>query len=139
MLRNSRQNIKRELEGDRVRAASAAAGVDTQTAILKALLKHENIAKTAIIQYHDCMSITATKAKDQFSNLLERVRVTSERIVIEKHGKPAAVLVSVADLERLQRLDALEQAAPHQPLAGTVRRFDDPFEPIAASDWHAAQ
>ena len=105
----------------------------------KVLFRRGDIAITAIILYDRFMQITATKAKDQFSNLLERVRVSSERIVIEKHGKPAAALVSVADFERLQRLDAFERAEPHQPLAGTVLRFDDPFEPIAPNDWHAAQ
>ena len=85
------------------------------------------------------MTITATEAKDQLSQLLERARSGVDRIVIEKHGKPAAVLVSVEDLKRLERLDALERAAKHQPLAGTVLRFDDPFDPVSSSDWNAAQ
>ncbi len=85
------------------------------------------------------MTITATKAKDQLAQLLERARSGVERIIIEKHGKPAAVLVSVEDLRRLERLDALERATKHQPLAGTVLRFDDPFEPVSSGDWNSDQ
>ena len=85
------------------------------------------------------MTVTATEAKDQFAQLLERARSGVDRIVIEKHGKPAAVLVSIADLKRLERLDALELAAQHQPLACTVLRFDDPFEPVSSADWIASR
>jgi hypothetical protein len=53
--------------------------------------------------------------------------------VIEKHGKPAALLVSIGDLERLERLDALELAAVSRPLAGSVKHYAEPFEP--ASEW----
>ena len=81
------------------------------------------------------MTMTATKAKDQLASLLERARTAGEQIVIEKHGKPVAVLVSVEDWKRLERLDMLERAAQHQPLAGTVLRFDGPFEPVSSDDW----
>jgi prevent-host-death family protein len=81
------------------------------------------------------MTITATQAKDQLASLLERAR-SGKRIVIEKHGKPAAVLVSLEDLKRLERLDVLERAAQHRPLAGTVLRFDDPFESVS-DGWDA--
>ncbi len=80
------------------------------------------------------MSMTATQAKDQLSSLLERARSGGERIVIEKHGKPAAVLVSVEDLHRLERLDALERASQSRPLTGTVTRFDGPFDAVI-SNW----
>ncbi len=80
------------------------------------------------------MSVTATQAKDQLSALLERTRNSGERIVIEKHGKPAGVLVSIDDLRRLERLDSLEHAAIARPLAGSVQAFSDPFEPAAEWD-----
>ncbi len=79
------------------------------------------------------MSVTATQAKDQLSALLERTRGAGERIVIEKHGKPAGALVSIEDLKRLERLDALERSAVARPLAGSVSQYVDPFEP--ATDW----
>jgi prevent-host-death family protein len=83
------------------------------------------------------MSVTATQAKDQLSALLERTRSAGERIVIEKHGKPAGVLVSIDDLRRLERLDSMERAASARPLAGSVQAFRDPFEP--ASEWDLAR
>ena len=82
------------------------------------------------------MSVTATQAKDQLSSLLERTRSGGERIVIEKHGKPAAALVSIEDLHRLERLDALEIAAFVRPLVGSVIQYLNPFE--AATDWEIA-
>jgi prevent-host-death family protein len=82
------------------------------------------------------MSVTATQAKDQLSTLLERTRSAGERIVIEKHGKPAGVLVSIDDLRRLERLDELEHAAVARPLAGSVKEYRDPFEP--ATEWDLA-
>jgi prevent-host-death family protein len=82
------------------------------------------------------MSVTATQAKDQLSALLERTRSAGERIVIEKHGKPAGVLVSIDDLHRLERLDELEHAAIARPLAGSVQAYRDPFE--LATEWDLA-
>ncbi len=99
--------------------------------------KTGKIVKTAIFVYARAMTITATQAKDQLANLLERARTGNERIVIEKHGKPAAVLVSLEDLKRLERLDSLERAAHHRPLTGSVTRFDDPFGPVSSDDWLA--
>ena len=85
------------------------------------------------------MVISATQAKDQLAQLLERARNGGERIVIEKHGKPAAVLVSPEDFKRLERLDALERARHHQPLVGTVLHYEDPFEPVASTDWRTTR
>ncbi len=82
------------------------------------------------------MSVSATQAKDQLASLLERTRRSGERIIIEKHGKPAGVLVSVEDLARLERLDQLERAAVARPLAGTVKIFVNPFEAVA--QWESA-
>ncbi len=80
---------------------------------------------------------TATNAKDQLASLLEIARSGVERVVIEKHGKRTAALVSIADLERLERLDAVERAARRLPLAGTLSRYDAPDEPVA-EEWSAA-
>jgi prevent-host-death family protein len=85
------------------------------------------------------MSITATQAKDQLAQLLERTRNAGERIVIEKHGKPTAVLVSIEDLKRLERLDALERAAQHRPLVNSVQRYENPLDSISSEDWDAVR
>lgn len=46
--------------------------------------------------------IGAHEAKTHLSEYLNRVRYGGERIVIERHGKPVAALVSPEDLERLE-------------------------------------
>jgi prevent-host-death family protein len=46
------------------------------------------------------------RARDVLGDLVNRAGYANERIVITKHGKPAAALVSMGDLERLRALDA---------------------------------
>jgi prevent-host-death family protein len=43
-----------------------------------------------------------TDARAQFSELVDRVRYTHERIAVTKHGKPVAFLVSTEDMQKLQ-------------------------------------
>lgn len=50
---------------------------------------------------------TVSEARQNFPELLNRVGYGQERIVIERHGKPVAVIISPEDL---QRLEALEDA-----------------------------
>lgn len=40
--------------------------------------------------------------KDQFSEFIDRVQREHERVTITKNGRPAAVLISVEDLEGLE-------------------------------------
>ncbi len=47
-----------------------------------------------------------TEARPQLSELLNRVFRREARIVIQKGDIPVAALVSLSDLERLQKLDA---------------------------------
>jgi prevent-host-death family protein len=44
------------------------------------------------------------EAKTRLSEYLNRVAYGGERIVVERHGKPIAALVSVEDLRRLEAL-----------------------------------
>ena len=71
-----------------------------------------------------CMaSITVAAAKNQFSDLLRRAEYGGERVIVERHGKPVAVIVSTYDLKRLEALEeaddvreaaqALQEAAEH--------------------------
>ena len=64
------------------------------------------------------------EAKAHLSEYLNRVRYGGERIVIERHGKPVAALVSTEDLARLEEgsetksaeeryREALEEAGIH--------------------------
>jgi prevent-host-death family protein len=46
------------------------------------------------------MSLAAVKAR--FSELVDRVQLQQDRIVVTRNGKPAAVLISAEDLESLE-------------------------------------
>ena len=66
--------------------------------------------------------VGVAEAKATFSAMIEGVQHRSERYVIERHGKPAAALVSVEELERL----VAGQSAPvgHSGGAGLIGLFD---------------
>lgn len=49
--------------------------------------------------------VNLVEARDTLGELVSRVSFGRERIVITKHGKPAAVLVSIEDLAALQGLE----------------------------------
>ncbi len=56
-------------------------------------------------------STTVSEARNNFPELLNRVGYGQERILIERHGKPVAAIISVQDLNRLQALeDAIDSA-----------------------------
>ncbi len=60
--------------------------------------------------------MTASNARDSFSDTMNRVAYRGERIVLQRRGKAIAALVPVADFERLERLseedeDRLDNAA----------------------------
>lgn len=66
--------------------------------------------------------IGVAEAKATFSAMIEGVQHRSERYVIERHGKPAAALVS---LDELQRLGAREPAERrNNGLSGFIGLFD---------------
>lgn len=45
------------------------------------------------------------EAKTKLSEYLNRVAYRGERVLVERHGKPVAALVSVEDLHRLEAMD----------------------------------
>jgi prevent-host-death family protein len=51
------------------------------------------------------------EAKTHLSEYVNRVRYAGERIVIERHGKPVAALVSTEDLERLAASSGSKETA----------------------------
>ena len=48
----------------------------------------------------ETMSLAAVKAR--FSELVDRVERQQDRVIVTRNGKPAAVLISPDDLERLE-------------------------------------
>lgn len=51
------------------------------------------------------MTLKASELRDNLGDVLNRVGYGKERIIIEKHGRPAAALVPVEDLELLRALE----------------------------------
>jgi antitoxin YefM len=47
-------------------------------------------------------TLSVSEAKDRLSTLIESVESTHDAIMITRHGKPAAVLISPDDLNSLQ-------------------------------------
>ena len=60
-------------------------------------------------------TISATDARNGLPELLDRARYQGERVLIEKSGKPAAVLISVEDFQLLEDLeDARDRQLLHE-------------------------
>ncbi|HLH22653.1 MAG TPA: type II toxin-antitoxin system prevent-host-death family antitoxin [Chloroflexota bacterium] len=58
-------------------------------------------------------TINASQARQEFSQLLNRVFRRETRVVVEKHGIPVAAIISARDLERFAELEAERQARFH--------------------------
>jgi prevent-host-death family protein len=51
------------------------------------------------------VEIAVTQARDELADLVNRVAYGSERVVLTRHGRPVAALVSHADLALLEQHD----------------------------------
>ena len=63
------------------------------------------------------IQINLAKAKSSFSEYASRAAYTDEHIIITKRGKPFVALISVKDLEFLERIKA---GPPEDGLLGAV-------------------
>jgi antitoxin YefM len=71
-------------------------------------------------------TVPLSEAKDQLSALVEDVQSTHEAVTITRHGRPAAVLMAVDDLESLQEtLFWLSQPGIRDDLAEAKREIAD--------------
>jgi prevent-host-death family protein len=66
-------------------------------------------------------SISATEARANLQELINRVEYGRERIIIERHGK---AVVAIIGLEDLKRLEALEDAINSEQLRRAVAEND---------------
>jgi prevent-host-death family protein len=55
------------------------------------------------------LTATIGQVRATLADFVDRVAHQRERVVITRHGKPEAVLVSVADLERIARMLRIEK------------------------------
>jgi prevent-host-death family protein len=63
-------------------------------------------------------SLPASQARARLSELLNLVSTRGDRIILERHGKPVAALISIEDLEMFQYLeDQAEIALANEALA----------------------
>ena len=71
-------------------------------------------------------TVTAAQAKAQFSALVAGVAHGGEHVIIERRGKPLAALVSIEELTRLEKYQAMS-AKPQGALAlvGAWREVED--------------
>jgi prevent-host-death family protein len=67
----------------------------------------------------DTVSVVA--ARRNFSALLARVADAGPRVIIERHGKPMAALISLPDLQKLQEYERLAGTAGERGLAALRR------------------
>ncbi len=71
-------------------------------------------------------AIPVGDARDHFSELINEIERTHERVTVTRHGRPVAVVLSPDDLESLEEtLDILSQP-------GALAEIDDSAADIAA-------
>jgi len=69
------------------------------------MLQYVRIDGTYIMSERADQRVRASIARDSFADTLNRVAYRGERIVLERYGKPVAALVSLDDLDLLERLE----------------------------------
>jgi prevent-host-death family protein len=66
--------------------------------------------------------MTVAEAKNRFSDVLRRAEYGGERVIVERHGKAVAAIVSTEDLRRLEAAeDAADARDAHEALAEAKR------------------
>ncbi len=71
-------------------------------------------------------TMTATAARDNFAEVVNRAGYRGERIALERHGKTVAAIISAEDLALLEALeDRLDLAAARKALKEPRRSWDE--------------
>lgn len=73
-------------------------------------------------------SLPLAEVKNTFSEIVERVSGTDDRITITRNGRPVAALLSVRDLETLEETIAVLSDN------ATIRRLTEARSAVAAGD-----
>lgn len=55
--------------------------------------------------------LPASKARERFSEILNKVAYGHDRLVLQRHGKDVAAVISAEDLKRFEELEDLEDLA----------------------------
>lgn len=69
-----------------------------------------------------------SKAREDLSEMVNRVAYAGERVVLERHGKKVAALIGIEDLALLERLeDERDLKAARRALARAKARGEKPI------------
>ena len=73
--------------------------------------------------------------KNRLSEVVDQVEREHDRVVITKHGRPAAVLVSIADLESLEEtLDVLSRPKLIAQIRDSLDELDGQSATVLSKD-----
>jgi prevent-host-death family protein len=76
-------------------------------------------------------TMTVAEAKNRFSDVLRRAEYGGERVIVERHGKPVAAIVSTDDLRRLEATeDAADLRDSRAALAEAKERGTIPLDAV---------
>ncbi len=67
-------------------------------------------------------SIKATKAREIFAEILNRVAYRGERVRVSRHGRNVAAMVPIEDLELLERLEDEEDVRAAEAALADARK-----------------
>ena len=76
----------------------------------------------------EATEISASSARQNFSKIVDAVRVAGERILVTQHGRPVAAVIGVDDLELLQLLE------DRMDVAEARRRMREPADKVSLED-----
>ncbi len=80
-------------------------------------------------------TVTATALKNCIGETLDDVQFRGKRVVVERKGRPAAALISIADLQLLEELeDRLDLAEIGRALADPDEEWTPLEEVLAESE-----
>ena len=75
--------------------------------------------------------MAVAEAKNRFSDLLRRAEYGGERVIVERHGKPVAAIVSTDDLRRLEEVeDEADLRDARHALTEATREGTVPLETV---------
>jgi len=82
----------------------------------------------ATLVYMTTGSMPLKDVRDRLSDVVDRVDREHDRVVITKHGRPAAVVMSISDLE------SLEESAELMSRPDLMKRIADSLEELQHGD-----
>ena len=82
-------------------------------------------------------SISAMQLRASIGDVLNRIQYRGERVVVERKGEPVAAIIGVADLRRLETLEA-ERELELVAMAKELLAREDPCRTAATRPVHRA-